>query len=1052
MAKKQRKAAEVTIDINANVASLAKDMKKVTGELDALSRKVSQTNSTLQGLFTIEAARSAISVFQTIASTIGQIADKGDKAQSVLDAFGRLGGNQQQIKAASDAVLGMVGAYDLMNIANEAMLRQVPGVMDNFGKIADLGARVATVLNTDTKGGIEAVTAALESGKIKQLQAVGIQVDAIKAYEDYGAAIGKAGDKLNEAQQKEAVQIAAIQNLDEALGRIPPTADSVNNSFVSLQTSLGDALAEFSRAINENDELKDAFRRLQEGVEAIDWYAVGQGISHVITEMSSLFAILAKPVDGLITLIQNIQTVGTAFEIAALKGEQFALRARSALNVRNPQTMIADAIGVDFMDSAGKRDATNAAQADIDKRIKDVAGKIQAKTFELAFGPILTSGGGGGQSTGTSVPTPQKGDSAEDRLQAGREAAEEYRKAVEKLNESLRKTEQGQLKQDLQEQMDAALEAGEWDVYEKLGTAMANVVRDDFVANMTDGIQLSGEDYARVMIAAEQEVAAERRRQQKAEEAAKERARRLEEQRQQETADELARGVTDIGNVFGVDLSRAMTIASQNFQEEMTSIADFFGEQLGITGKEFGGYMQAAATVFSNIMNAKGLDKSTKSNRGTGGAAGSGIGAAVGGYFGGAAGAQFGAEIGNIIGQEIGAMFKWGAQNANTQARHAFANWIEEQLSQLQAVTLMDRNGRFVTTSGSAMNFIEGDSSRFNTPGWANEMDAWGANARNMFDGLGHALKGLLGITDKVGGQIAYLLGQNLAGNIDNARLLVYQLGLSIEDLSEALLKMALTGEITWQQYASFAAGLEEAFKPGLKAVNDMTGAMNEFYGSGGRGRAALKGFLDIIQEAIDGGAKTVDDLRAHLIKGGMSAEDADAFINVLKANGVKMLSEVKNMTDAQLGTIVAGLGNSIDAINKKWQEVGKTFEKMKWDLDNLPTEKDIKVRFTGEFDENMNKADRAGLLDGSNSKLQPVDSSGVSVKSFGVSGAQQSGAVRTMSATGSVKASSYTIQIDARNADAGVEDRIRNVITSYGDAIAQQAANIVMDNQVRGA
>jgi hypothetical protein len=170
-------------------------------------------------------------------------------------------------------------------------------------------------------------------------------------------------------------------------------------------------------------------------------------------------------------------------------------------------------------------------------------------------------------------------------------------------------------------------------------------------------------------------------------------------------------------------------------------------------------------------------------------------------------------------------------------------------------------------------------------------------------------------------------------------------------------------------------------------------------------------------------------------------------------AQGVRMLSEVKNLSDAQLGQIVAGVGNSVDAINKKWQEVGKDLEKIKWNMDNLPTEKDIKVRFSAEFDSNMQKASNAGLLDPGASRLDPVDSPGVTAKSMSISTAQTRGAVRTMSAGGAnVKSSNFTIAIDARNADVGVEDRIRTVITSYGDVIAQQAANIVMDNQSRGA
>lgn len=1057
MAKQKRKAAEISIDINANVAQLAKDMKKVAGELDGLGRKVSSIQKLVAASFTFDVLKTAIPYIKDMAGALGDLAARGEKFGSIADSFEKLGGSSSQIEQAKKAVLGVVDSFTLMQIANEGLVKQIPGFADNFGKIADLGNRVADALGIEAADGIRQVTDALATAKDKQLAAVGITINAEAAYKNYAAAIGLTASQLSDAQKLEARQIASLEALDGALNRLSPSADSVANAMDAVKVALNEGLNQVGIAINSNDELMKAYRELADVLDDIDWATLGtaaaQFFTTVLSAASAALPVIIKWIEDANRGFQYLfgdgiqaQADRSATKIADLKKEM------EGLNQPFSGGTLINVWDKDYLGPTQKKrkeelkKEIEAEQANFEK-LKVQLAEQAAKTTDAAnaTGNMTIKIEGLNQ---TIIPAIKNTQQSTQAIDEQAKAAAKAAKEVDKINSSWSRYVEAANKAN-QENIDFG-SISDSD-FEALKQQMQDIVRGSFYEEWKEKINLGGQHYEEVLKAADYEVfKAGRDLDKKRSDAKAERDRKnaAETERQ---LNQMYGQMTDIGNELGVDLGGVFDQLSQNFGSQMTDLMNTIGKSLGMTGAEFAGYMNVVVEGIGNALRAKSIDKENKSNKGTGGAIGYSAGASIGAYFGGPAGAQLGGEIGKVVGEAIGDQFKWGPQNKETRARHVFANWLEDQLSQLQAVTLMDANGKFVSARGNLMNFVEGDTGRFNKPGWADEMQGWGDTARGMFDGLGNALKGLLGITEDVGGQMAYLLGQNLAGNIDNARLLVYQLGLSFEDLSEALLKMAKNGEITWQEYAANVAGVAEAFKPGLSALNDMTGAVNQLIGSGGRGMAALKGVKDIVIEAMEGGARSLEDLRGQLVKGGMNPEDAEKFVQALKAAGVRTLEEVKNMSEAQLGQIVASVGNSVSSINDKWKEIGTTLEKIKWDMDKLPTEKDIKVNFTASFDDNMNKARDAGLLDpNGNSSFGEVAPPNTS--NTRVSGTQSKMAARSLNTGGGTfKAQAFNINIDARNAEAGVEEKIFQVVRSYGDVIAQQAANIVRDEVARG-
>lgn len=1066
MAKKTRKAAEITIDINANVAQLAKDMAKVRKELDGFGSKVSSIQKLLAATFTLDVGRTVLPFVQALATSLGTLAQKGEEAGSIADAFQRLGGSAEQISKAKEATLGVVSSFALMQIANEAMLRQVPGVVENFGILAEYGAKVADTLGIDTKEGIERVIDALSSGKKEQLAAVKMTVDTEEAYRRYAEQLGTTADKLSEIQQKEAVQIQFYRQLKDANEALAAPALSVANAQDKFNTALDEGATRFGIAINNNQELTKVWDDLADSFDDVDWdgWGVAAGnffstllswasyvlpdISDSVKEINRAFSYLFNigkqgEADRLATKIREVEDKLNGLEgKSATFSNQGSLQSKAQSRIRN---------------RLNGPEAVDAERAYWQQELENL--KAQFKTASAGLGDSTSATNGAASATDklrdanknlndVVVPGIRHNERSAKAKEADAEAAKKASKEFERYAASWRDANRAQSETSLKDKIEQSIEALDYSSFDVLVAQLERSVQEGFVEKWKPAIEAGavsfeeveergknmalevGNDLRARLIDAGKKAAEETKRE------------------YQEAFRNISTSATDLGDAFGVDLRGIMTTLNDFFSEEMGSLTEEIAATLKMTAKELDATVQTIVAVASTILEAKKLDKETKSNKGTGGAIGSSAGAAIGSMWG-PEGAKLGAEIGKVIGQTVGSLFRWGAQNASTQARHAFANWLEDQLAQLDAVTLMGRDGTYRTASGANVNFLEGDTGRFNTPGWAEGMNKWADGASSMFVGLGNSLKEMLGITEEVGEQLGYILGENLAGNIDNARLLVYQLGLSFEELSEALLNLAKRGEISWREYAVQIAGLGEAFEPGLKATADLKGAWDQFVGSGGRGMAALKGVRDLAVEAFEDGARTLDQMRERLIAGGATPEEADAFIKALRANGIQTVKEITELSEAQLGSIVGSFEGYSDSIAAKWQKMGQDLEKIKIGIDSLPTEKDIKIRFSAEFDENMQKAEEAGLLEGGT--LQPVSSPTPDVSASRVSSPQIQTATAQGRSTQSAKMQSFSINVDARGADAGVEQRVENVVLNYRDIIAQQAASIVMDNQARG-
>jgi hypothetical protein len=473
----------------------------------------------------------------------------------------------------------------------------------------------------------------------------------------------------------------------------------------------------------------------------------------------------------------------------------------------------------------------------------------------------------------------------------------------------------------------------------------------------------------------------------------------------------------------------------------------------GAGAESYSGFFQAGLQVFGDALAARDRDRANQDNSGTGAAVGGGIGGIFGGIIGGPQGAAIGASIGSAIGGFVGSLFKWGAQNPETKARKAFSDYVEEGFKKLETIGFFDAAGEMRLFNSQNLDFVTGSSTRFNAGGdtggtnWADNFNKLGSEAVTVFKGLGEAFEEVLGLTEDVGAQIAYILSENLGGNIDNARLLVQQLGLDMEDMIDALIAAGRTGEMTWLEVESAIQGVNSAFGEGLVAVGNVSGAWEEFVGSGGRGMAALKGLKDIAIEAMEAGAKSLEDLRARLIAAGANPEAVDAMINAIRGRGITTLQQLADANDRTLGGIVADTNAASESLTRDWQEMGNKVKEFKKTLDELDEKmtKDLTINIKTNFDENTQKAMDEGVY--SDTPAEKLQSSPMETPS-----SKSARYRRTVSNESGAKSSSMVVNIDARGAQRGVHNDVTTALAVMENRIVSRTANILAEQMQRGA
>lgn len=988
------------VELRGLLGSFQKDMNQGVGIARKAGQQIDQIGKNMGATFKLALGVLGVQSVRGFANSLAELANKGEVAGSIADQFERLGGNSSAIEAAKKGVLGMVDSFDLMAIANKALLGGMPQINEKFGLIAETSAQLADTLNLDTKSALEGVTDALTRGNPKALEQYKIIVNQKKAWKDYADSTGQTVKELDKFEKRQAITNAGLKELEELHKRLAPAGDSVANAWDSMQTQLGEMAKQAGIAVNENEDLRVELRQLQDVLSKIDWSKYAGDLA------TATAAMIDFGVKGVEYVTDKLKDLATWHKVAQLRSE---LMYESNIGYAE-----ANQKATDIVTTAENNRATIEERAYL-KRKAAMAEEAKARLGAIDLVHKL-------------------GGAEEDTSEKSDKAAKKRQKDAEKLAKELEK------QQEALDEQNKKLAEIDTKGYEDL----ARTIEDAFMSGLQGGTASLSDSLEQVAVKFGSQLLA---------------AMMTGGNVPQGSAAGggmnglIGMGVNTILGWFGGGAAEAAPVYGPGLPN-VNSAAD--SKQLAMDQQisDIAGYVGAASNVIGSISSAKGIDAANRDNSGTGGAVGSTLGTGIGAVFGGPIGAQIGGQLGQIAGSFIGGFFKRGPQNPDTIARHAFSGWIEEQLEKLGEVTFYDNQGKLKEFSG---NFLEGDNKQFNDPNWAGAYNA--TESSKAWTGLGQAMEEILELTEDVGSQLGVLMQQNFGDNIDNARLLVQYLGLDIEQVTEKLVDAGKRGEMSWHEVEVNLQGVSQAFEKGLAKANAYGDAFDHIVDSGGRGFDAIKAIRDVGEEALEAKIKDMETLKAKLIEEGKDPEFVNAMFEGFAQRGIKTIEAIANLTDRDAGGVIADMQSKSNGLAKIWEDMNEKLKENVGLLKEIPEqiESRIRLKWESEVDDKTQELLDTGVTPTVDDLPEPDAFARGGVVSraarfrhaggLGVMGeagpeailplARVNGRLGVYTAGRGGSAGGVVYNIDAREAGPGVEAKIREVLKEFGAGIA---------------
>ena len=1102
-----REIANMFVNFRGSFADFQKDVKHISGILNKFQK---QTENTFGGLKRLAAGAGLAFGVNELAEGFTNLLQAGEELGSLRDNFAKLGGSAVQIEAAQRATLGLVSTMDLLKVANAGMLKQIPGFAQNFGQITELAARMADALGTDTKGAIEKVTDAFTSASDSQLKGVGILIDSELAYKNYKEQIKQTSGELTKAQKIEARQIEGLRQLQSSIERLAPVADSAANAQTRIGVSITNTLNAIGEEINQNKVLQQTFNDLAAAIATVNWKPFVDGLA---TGASAAKAFAQDVAEGISLIAQLGGTIGTMHANGMSAADAKAAN-QMAVEMR------AYAVAVDDVRSAlVKLDTIQIGKdglisGDELAKAKTALEKLEAamasnKDANAAFGAQLRMARGQVAAWSNHVeaaaPIVKKfGEQSEDALKKAADEAKKAKDEITKLSDAwvkaTRATDEDFIKDGIKASIDSLNQAD----FKKLTDKLSESVQTGFVSEWKEAI-----DKGAVT----------------PEEAKKQGARQAEimvAEYTQEFTKESEQAYKESVDTWRSLFENAITGVTFDLEDALKQVAVGFAADMaqGILGS-VGGLLGGSATGISSAQDLGGMlaqqliasyTGSAATSAATSGAVtATGETAATAGATGTAGGAAAGVSLGtmgivaaavlaayatidfagsvyrdqnqeydkygtnnatSMAGRGIAAYMSFGfselalaamssgaISNPDSQSRLGVTGWIEDQLKGKNAM-FYNQQGKLEKFGGDIKT---GGTDKFNTPGWGDSFMA--GESGKTFAAVGEGLTKLLGVTEDVGAQIGMILSENLNGNLDNARMLMAELGISQEQLTEQFVMMGEAGEMSWHAVEVAIQNIAPAFGEGLIKAGDMVGAFQQLINSGGDGKDAIIAIKNAAIEAGEAGVASFEEWKQALLAAGENPEMVDAFFQALSSRGLDSLDKIKEASTRTIGGVVADMQTISPVLAEQWIKAQEEAQKYLETLATIPdeSEKHVTINVDANISEDAKLAlGASGSSEAAGTTEVPALARGgiVTRPTLGLIGERGAEAILPLSRLPSMlngmagksgKSGGNTYFLDLRGAAPGVETEVRRALREMEGEIIMKAMNATSDQVLRG-
>ena len=999
---KDKKVGSITFDVAVGVQTLVRSMndaKRIvaTGMGDVKKSIEDSTRVFNTGIGSwmpsLTAANQGLSLFTSgwgllahSVETAMAVLEKGERFDKLSAAFGNLYGQttllaNDGLGKLKEVTEGLIGGTTLLAAANKAALAQVKP--EQFLEVAKGAQALAETVGGETTQAFNDLTEAIVSGRARGLKAAyGLAVDNDEAYRKYAATLGTTADKLSDFGQRQAVAAEVVVKLKEKVAELPAPISTAGEALEKLKTAMDGILTQGSSLVNNIPQVVSSFEMMAKAAQTASWFtgALARAVRAVNTDSASALE------DRIRLGVSDLQLLEET-----KKNQSWIFKAQ-------------DAVASTF----GKG---------VKNRIDEIKQAVLAAEFQLAALNEKREEAIGNKPPPSAIDPDKVGKAAEE---ARKKIQEMLRGLDADLNTALQKSVEDELETAIKDQNFADFQA----LTDNVADAVAKGYKEAHQKEIDAGFGVKVDETAALLRQNKLEEEwgkfdAEASR--LAEKQGKDTEKALTEAYQnslsffdslfQNTITGQAFDTKAVFQSLGASLASGVASGLSGGLKE-SSIKDLgheWGQQftdwtdqlfnLGIFQRDSSGavvtttkdgkstpeYQEGgekkgetiaagvviATSTLAAILDAERINNQAGDYSGTGAAVGTLAGGVIGAAFGGAAGAAAGASLGNMLGSLVGTLFKPGG-NAETKARKAFDRWFEGKIQGFYSSSFYNAGGQLQTgASGNyqfLMNSTNGDIWNAGTNGdtrlgWqAQAVQDYGETATGVFMALGEAIKGVAGITENVGDQIGYALLTNFAGNIDNARMLVQKLGLSLEELSKNLMDSAMQGNMRWAEYNVNISNLGEAFKPGLAAVGAYQQAWENLIQSGGRGIEAVISFRNIAVEANEAGLSSLQDLQQALINGGASPEQVGAWMQALHDAGLTNIQDIISASNEQLGPVVGQMEMLSSSLGDAWTSMADDIQGLTDKLNAIPKEINVAVNV------NVNNADALDTLSSSGS------------------------------------------------------------------------------------
>jgi hypothetical protein len=306
---------EITVDqqqYRDALNDVTKQTKKATDEIASISKGVNF-------LAIKEFAEVAYRGVSMVVQGVVELVERGARVESMRGSFEALSGS---IGATGDAMLGtlrsatagLVSDMDLMAATNKAVLLGLPVTTASMGDLARAATVLGRAMGQDAKKSVDDLTTALGRSSPLILDNLGLSVSVEKANAAYAVTLGKAADKLTDAEKKQAFYNAAMdaaRTRVEELGGLHLTfGDRVQQARVVVD-QLHDSLSVVaSRALTD---LTAKFGNM--GIGLGDFSAIAKEAMN--TAANGIVNAASIGVNAVTGLVQAVQAAGSTIGLQA---------------------------------------------------------------------------------------------------------------------------------------------------------------------------------------------------------------------------------------------------------------------------------------------------------------------------------------------------------------------------------------------------------------------------------------------------------------------------------------------------------------------------------------------------------------------------------------------------------------------------------------------------------------------------------------------------------------------------------------------------------------